>query len=142
MTDLQDNLGEYGERLRKVRAQLKISQKDFAANLGVAASYLSEIESGKTRPGYNFLIKLAGVFKVSSNWILLGKGGMFLTDENDWLIGKQDFGAQTESIRQLLGYFAKSPLVRLSVIAFASKFLLTNEASIRKDIEKHQGKKG
>lgn len=141
MAEVQNNLVECGERLKKVRAHLKISQKDFAAYLGVAASYLSEIESGKTRPGYNFLIKLVEVFKVSSNWILLGTGEMFLTDENDWLIGRQDFGEQTESIRKLLGYFAKSPLVRLSVMAFASKFLLTNEVSIRKDIEKNQAKK-
>ena len=141
MTEVQYNFVECGERLKKVRAQLKISQKDFAAHLGIAASYLSEIESGKTRPGYNFLIKLAEVFKVSSNWILLGTGGMFLTGENDWFMGRKDFGEQAESIRKLLDYFAKSPLVRLSVMAFASKFLLTNEVSIRKDIEKHQGKK-
>ena len=138
--DNADNVVESGERLKKIRAHIKISQKDFAAQLGIAASYLSEIESGKTKPGYNFLIKLAEVFNVSPNWILLGTGGMFLTDSDEFL-GNRDFGEQTESIRRLLDYFARSPLVKLSVMAFASKFLLTNESIIQKDIEKNQSKK-
>lgn len=140
MVEVQDNSVECGERLKEVRAHMKISQKNFAADLGVAASYLSEIESGKTRPGYNFLIKLADVFNVSPNWILLGMGNMFLSGDDQWLPGDQDFGEQTEGILKLLNYFAKSPLVKLSVMAFASKFLLTNEAIIQKDIEKNQSK--
>jgi transcriptional regulator with XRE-family HTH domain len=140
MAEIQDHLIEYGKRLRDVRRVLDISQKDFAAQLDVSPSFLSEIESGKTRPGYNFLLKLAAVFDVSPAWLLLGKGAMFFKDENTSAIVNDEFGDHTESIKELLWYFKHSPLVKLSVMAFASKFLLDNEDIIKRDIERNQQK--
>jgi transcriptional regulator with XRE-family HTH domain len=140
MTEIEDHLTEYGKRLRDVRRVLDISQKDFAAQLFVSPSFLSEIESGKTKPGYNFLLKLAAVFDVNPAWLLLGKGAMFFKDETASTIANDEFGDHTESIRELLWYFKHSPLVKLSVMAFASKFLLDNEDIIKKDIERNQQK--
>jgi DNA-binding transcriptional regulator YiaG len=40
---------DFGNRLKKTRGHLHLSQKDFAARLDIAGSYLSEIEAGKTR---------------------------------------------------------------------------------------------
>jgi transcriptional regulator with XRE-family HTH domain len=136
MNRIQDNLVEYGERIKKIRRELAVSQKDFAAKLNIAASFLSEIESGKTKPGYNFLVKLAAEFDVNPTWILLGTGPMFIKEAPS--IGEDDYGIHTESIKELLWYFKRSPLVRLSVTAFASKFLLDNEAIIKKDIKKNK----
>lgn len=140
MAEIQDYLTEYGKRLRDVRRVLDISQKDFAAQLNVSPSFLSEIESGKTKPGYNFLLKLAAVFDVSPAWLLLEKGAMFFKDEKASAIENDEFGDHTESIKELLWYFKHSPLVKLSVMAFASKFLLDNEDIIKKDIERNQQK--
>lgn len=140
MAEIQDYLTEYGKRLRDVRRVLDISQKDFAAQLNVSPSFLSEIESGKTKPGYNFLLKLAAVFDVSPAWLLLEKGAMFFKDEKASTIENDEFGDHTESIKELLWYFKHSPLVKLSVMAFASKFLLDNEDIIKKDIERNQQK--
>jgi len=39
-----------GLRIRLIRDNLKISQKDFAAQLGISGSALSEMESGKYNP--------------------------------------------------------------------------------------------
>lgn len=139
MNRIQDNLVEYGERVKKIRRELAISQKDFAAKLNIAASFLSEIESGKTKPGYNFLVKLAAEFDVNPSWILLGTGSMFINRTPP--IGEDEFGIHTESIKELLWYFKRSPLVRLSVTAFASKFLLDNEAIIKRDIKKNEPEK-
>ena len=141
MNSLQDSLAESGERVKDVRRALELSQKDFAAQLNIAPSFLSEIESGKTRAGYNFLIKMAGVFDVNPSWIILGKGEMFFKDEGGASIWNNDFGEHTESIKELLWYFKHSPLVRLSVMAFASKFLLDNEEIIKRDIKKNEQKK-
>ncbi|MDQ1349943.1 MAG: hypothetical protein QG657_244 [Acidobacteriota bacterium] len=141
MAEIQDYLTEYGKRLRDVRRILDISQKDFAGQLNVSPSFLSEIESGKTKPGYNFLLKLAAVFDVNPAWLLLGKGAMFFkTDEQASSIANDEFGDHTESIKELLWYFKHSPLVKLSVMAFASKFLLDNEDIIKRDIERNQQK--
>ncbi len=37
---------------RKVRLSLDMGQKEFASKLGVGASYISEIESGKKEPSH------------------------------------------------------------------------------------------
>lgn len=132
---------DYGERLRQLRGDLDISQKDFAAQMGIAASFLSEIEKGKTKPGYNFLIKCAETFKVSPTWLLLGIGSVFLDKNSEVFNNLDEFGEQTDEIRDLLIYFRNSPLVRLSVLAFSSKFLLNNEAIINRDIKEHSAKK-
>ena len=141
MTEIRNYLTDYSKRLREVRRTLDISQKDFAAELNIAPSFLSEIESGKTKPGYNFLTKLAGVFNVNPSWILLGKGPMFIKDDETGSIADDEFGDHTESIKELLRHFKHSPLVKLSVMAFATKFLLDNEEIIQRDIERNKTKK-
>lgn len=140
MNEIQDYLTDYSKRLREVRRTLDISQKDFAAELSISSSFLSEIESGKTKPGYNFLTKLASEFNVNPAWLLLGKGPMFLKDDETDAIADDAFGDHTESIKELLWYFVHSPLVKLSVMAFATKFLLDNEEIIQRDIERNKPK--
>lgn len=140
MTEIQDYLSDYGKRLKEVRRILDISQKDFAAKLLVSPSFLSEIESEKTKPGYNLLLKLATVFDVNPSWILMGKQPIFFRDEDTSSITEDEFGDHAESIRELLWYFKNSPLVKLSVMAFASKFLLDNEEIINVDIERNKPK--
>lgn len=138
MKKIQDNLVEYGDRLKDLRRSLEISQKDFAAKLNLAPSFVSEIESGKTKPGYNFLVKLADVFDINPTWVLLGMGSKFINDESG--ISEDDFGDDADKIKNLLWHFKRSPLVKLSVMAFASKFLLTNEEIVKKDIEQNTPK--
>lgn len=140
MTEIQDYLSDYGKRLKEVRRILDISQKDFAAKLFVSPSFLSEIESEKTKPGYNLLLKLATVFDVNPAWILMGKEPIFFKDKDTSTITEDEFGDHTESIMELLWYFKHSPLVKLSVMAFASKFLLDNEEIINRDIERNKPK--
>ncbi len=140
MNGIHDYLTDYSKRLREVRRTLDISQKDFAAELNISPSFLSEIESGKTKPGYNFLTKMAGVFNVNPSWILLAKGPMFIKDDETGSIADDEFGDHTESIKELLWHFKHSPLVKLSVMAFATKFLLDNEEIIQRDIERNKNK--
>lgn len=137
------NAVQAGKRLKAVRRELNISQKDFAARLDVSGSYLSEIESGKTKPGYNFLTSIAKEFRVNPSWLLLEEGEMFLGKENASSIsfGENEFGDQTQRVKELLEYFKQSPLVQSTILSYAGKFLYDNEESIRKDIDKNEAKK-
>ncbi len=49
-----DTILDFGNRLKRTREHLHLSQKDFAARLDIAGSYLTEIEASKTRPGFEF----------------------------------------------------------------------------------------
>jgi len=37
-----------GERIKEIRKELRMQQKEPAASLGVSSSHLSEVESGKS----------------------------------------------------------------------------------------------
>jgi ribosome-binding protein aMBF1 (putative translation factor) len=52
----EEILVRLGNRVIEARGKLGLKQKDFAKELGVSSSYLSDIELGKTRPSFDFLI--------------------------------------------------------------------------------------
>ena len=66
------------ERLKELRYKLGLSQKEFAERVGIHYMTLSKYESGKYRPSLRFLKKVEEVFNVNPQWLLEGKGDMFL----------------------------------------------------------------
>jgi len=67
-----------GQRLKKLREELNLSQGKMANLLGVSQSALSKWESGKREIPIGVLIKLKQKFNVNLNWLLSGQGDMFL----------------------------------------------------------------
>jgi phage repressor protein C with HTH and peptisase S24 domain len=67
---------ETGSRIRRVRGQ--IPQKEFAKTLGFSSSYLSEVESGKTKPSLELLMNISQITNHSLHWLVTGEGPMFL----------------------------------------------------------------
>lgn len=58
------------QALRLIRVYHDVAQKDLAATLDIAPSYLSEIESGKKEPTLALLRKYAGHFGIPLSSIL------------------------------------------------------------------------
>jgi transcriptional regulator with XRE-family HTH domain len=55
----------FGERLRELRRQRGVSQKDMAAAIGVSPAYLSALEHGRRgRPTWVTLQKIIGYFNI------------------------------------------------------------------------------
>jgi transcriptional regulator with XRE-family HTH domain len=66
------------ERIASVRKAKELSQQRFSGMLGVSRSYLSEVESGKSKPSIEILVGIATVFTdINSDWVLTGKGEMY-----------------------------------------------------------------
>lgn len=59
-------------RIRELRENKGIKQKDMAETLKIGLSTLSQYETGKREPDYLMLVKLADYFEVSVDF-LLGK---------------------------------------------------------------------
>lgn len=54
-----------GERIRSLRRERGVSQKDMAAALGVSAAYLSALEHGRRgAPSWTLIQKIIGYFNV------------------------------------------------------------------------------
>lgn len=59
-------------RLKNLRTESKLGQKEFAARLGIAKSYWSALERGSRELTGNIIRKLMIEFGVSSDWLLTG----------------------------------------------------------------------
>jgi transcriptional regulator with XRE-family HTH domain len=63
-----------GERIKYIRKLNNKSQIQFAEILGISQASLSEIESGKSKPMFDTLIKLGLTYQIDMNWLLNNSG--------------------------------------------------------------------
>lgn len=63
------DLSIFGQRLKQLRNELGLSQREFAEKIGVTASALSAYEKGQKNPSVNVAINVALEFKVSMDWL-------------------------------------------------------------------------
>lgn len=64
---------EVGKRIREVREERRLTQKEFGDALGVSASYVSKLESGKESPSDVLSRLICLRFGVRPEWLLEGK---------------------------------------------------------------------
>jgi transcriptional regulator with XRE-family HTH domain len=128
------SLKQFGERLRKIRKALKLSQGEFGAALNLSGSFISDIEKGRSKAGLDLFFYISSVYKVNLYYLVLGTGEMFGTDGVVPSLGTKEVGQSIENGAELLWYIENSPYFRFSVLGFATKFLYDNEAFIKKDL--------
>lgn len=66
---------EINRRVKQVRERVGLTQKEFAAQIGVSRSFLSEIEAGKVKPSVETLIGVVTRFQIDPLWLLIGAAG-------------------------------------------------------------------
>ena len=59
-----------GNKLRNLRKQKRLTQKQVADRIGLAISAVSSYEAGTRYPSYDVLIKLARIYHVSTDYLL------------------------------------------------------------------------
>ena len=59
-----------GEKLKSLRIEKQLTQKQVADRIGLAISAVSSYESGTRYPSYDVLVKLARIFHVSTDYLL------------------------------------------------------------------------
>ena len=68
--DRQNLRDDLGHRLREAREEKKIGLRELARRLGVSASLISQIETGKTEPSINTLFAIVSELELSVNEIV------------------------------------------------------------------------
>jgi transcriptional regulator with XRE-family HTH domain len=144
---------ELGQRLKKIREGLGMTQWTFARKMGMSNTHLSEIEAGKFGPGFYFFYRLVKSYNINPLYLLLGQEPEFLEREEEKKAEEEpepqpepglesmDFGENTARIREMLSYFERSPVVKFSVLGFYSKFVIENKAIIEEDIKSFEESK-
>ncbi len=65
-----------GERLKQLRANN--TQVEWAKMTGVDQGYVSQTETGKTKPSLKYLSRVSAITGCNIHWILTGEGGKYL----------------------------------------------------------------
>jgi phage repressor protein C with HTH and peptisase S24 domain len=73
MTEMEN----FGARLRKVRKELGLTQKEFVTPIGISGAYLSDMEKGKKFPSTPILQLMTVRHQINRTWLEKGKGPMF-----------------------------------------------------------------
>lgn len=68
------------ERIKTVRDVLRLTQQEFADQLGVSKQYLSKVENGGTDLSKDRIMLISQIFGVSTDWLLFERGEMFISD--------------------------------------------------------------
>lgn len=75
----------FGEKLRQLRKERNWSQDALGAELGIHGRHIGKYETGKVMPGADTLVKIARVFGVSVDYLLLDEAvpepAVALTDQ-------------------------------------------------------------
>lgn len=66
-------------RIKLIRINLKLSQKDFGERIGLKSNSISDIENGKNELREQVLRAVCREFNVNENWLRYGEGNMFDT---------------------------------------------------------------
>ena len=60
----------FGDKLRALRMEKKLTQNDLAARLGIVGASVSSYEKSKQYPSVEVLIQLCQIFDVSADYLI------------------------------------------------------------------------
>lgn len=93
-------------RIKEVRKALRMSRQKFAEKLSMSMSHLSNIENGRRSVTIDFLYALHQLYDVSADYVLFGRGGMFLDkSENPCDIYAMSDAQKMRQMLQIYEYF-------------------------------------
>ena len=61
-----------GDRIKQLRTDAKMTQPELAAKLEVTCSAVATYENNTRQPSFHILIRIAEIFHVSTDYLLLG----------------------------------------------------------------------
>ena len=136
----KEELEAFGLKLRRFRESLGISQKAFAEGIGIAHSYLCQIEKGRANPTYEFFYHLTSRYGVSMDFLFYDKEEMLYGVEKK-LEPEFKFKGQVDTMEELVWLSERSKIFRHNIIGAAYRVLMSEGEFIKKEIEREQQRK-
>ena len=72
-----------GERIKEVREILRLSRQEFADKIGSSEPSIGKAERNKGNLGIEVYCNLINNLNISVDWILSGKGSMFIIEKTE-----------------------------------------------------------
>ncbi len=111
-----------GERIKKLRKSLDMTQQEFAERIGVKRNTIGQYEIGRNEPIDAIINLICREFNVNKEWLQTGIGEMFkpvLNSELDILVAKYKL---TSKDYIFLQKFLENPKVRNAIEDFCIEF--------------------
>ena len=103
-----------GKKIKELRNKYKLTQTELATRLGVTKSTVAAYENDSRQPSYEVLVKMADVFKVTIDSLLLDRSEVILDGHG---LNVQ----QVEILQILIAYFRKSNYVESFLVEYGSQ---------------------
>jgi transcriptional regulator with XRE-family HTH domain len=138
MSENDYSLEEFGQRVKAVRRRLNMTQKEFGEAVDLSVSFISDIESGRSKACLDFFYNLASKFNINLYYLILGKGEVINTESKHPAMSQKKIGQSVNSINELLWYIERSPMMLHTILGFASRYIHENREYLIKDIEESE----
>ena len=113
-----------GNRIKKLRKALDLTQQEFASRIGTTANVLTNYETGRRNPSASVINNICKTFSVSEEWLRNGTGEMFMESSTFSLDEYATSHGCTDLERDILkAYFDLDPDVRNKVLEHFQKSL-------------------
>lgn len=132
---------ECGKRVREIRKLLTMNQKEFASKVSISPTSLSDIERGKFKPGFEFLVNLVRIFNVNLYYVLFAEGDMFIDPAIASFHNKRRYAVDIEDVRNFFYYFERSSIFQYDVMKYFKTKLFKEKKTYQEEIEASQKKK-
>jgi len=124
----------FGDRLKQIRQRLMMKQKEFAGSLGISGPALSEIETGKYKPGHDFLYNIVKKHQVNLYYLIFGQGEMFLESLSAGG-GFSPHFSSTPEIKRFLWNFERSPILQHFILGHYRRYMNDEREAIERDVK-------
>jgi transcriptional regulator with XRE-family HTH domain len=92
-------MSDITQRLKQILSYYNLNSADFSTKVGVQKSSVSHLLSGRNKPSFDFINKLANAFiEISIEWFVTGKGEMIKEKYIDNPVAKQSAIENTANI--------------------------------------------
>ncbi len=68
-------------RLKEVRKEIKLTQREFGESAGIDRRYVAKVECGSQNPSFKFIRSISIKHKISLDWLLYGIGDRYVKTE-------------------------------------------------------------
>ena len=80
-------MSSQGKRLKRIRQEIGLSQDELGSVLGISKQFFSNIENDRTKLNNDKLVLLCENYNVNINYLLTGKGEMFIGQHKETSAG-------------------------------------------------------
>jgi transcriptional regulator with XRE-family HTH domain len=114
------------EKLEIIRTNERMNASELAKKLGVEASAISHIKSGRNKPSFDFVVKILAAFPhINPDWLLLDRGPY----------SRVDIDAATTTTPELGDNVMDEPLQSVSLFDDVKNIEISGDNSADKNIE-------